>query len=148
MLHGFDSLISPLVSVSLWRVGFVMLAGIVAHELLHVATWRVFGGLPRDVLSLGFSWRTLTPYAHCSVPMRATPYIVGAAVPGVVLGLVPSLIGLLTASGGWLCFGLLFTLAAGGDALIVWSLRDVGGDTLVADHPTRPGCIVLRQEGC
>jgi hypothetical protein len=41
-----------------------------------------------------------------------------------------------------MAFGLLFTFAAGGDALVLWLLRGVAPHRLVEDHPTRAGCFV------
>ena len=66
-----------------------------------------------------------------------------AGVPGVVLGVAPALAGLVLGAGDVFWFGFIFTLAAGGDALILWLLRGVPGDRLVRDHPTKPGCLVL-----
>src|SRR5690606_25530349 len=120
----------------------VFAAGVLAHEALHALAWRLAGRVPAETVRLGFQWKTLTPYAHCAVPMAAGPYRIGAAVPGVVLGVLPALLGLATGSGALFLFGLLFTLAAGGDALILWLLRDVPADRLVADHPERAGCYV------
>jgi hypothetical protein len=125
----------------------VFAAGVVAHEALHAAAWRWAGRVPAGSVRLGFQWKTLTPYAHCAVPMAVRAYRVGAAVPGVALGLLPALAGLAAGSGGLFLFGLLFTLAAGGDALILWLLRDVPADRLVEDHPTRAGCFVHARAG-
>ena len=125
----------------------VFAGGVLAHEALHAAAWRLAGRVPAEAVRLGFQWKALTPYAHCAVPMAAGPYRVGAAVPGVVLGLGPALLGLAVGSGAVFLFGLLFTLAAGGDALVLWLLRDVPADRLVADHPTRAGCLVLGGAG-
>ena len=94
-------------------------------------------------MRLGFQWKVLTPYAHCTVPMPARPYRIGAAVPGIALGIVPIAAATALGNGPLLAFGLFFLLAAGGDALILWLLRDVPGDRLVEDHPTRAGCYVL-----
>jgi hypothetical protein len=48
----------------------------------------------------------------------------------------------------WLVLlGGLFILAAGGDFLILWSIRGVDKDALVEDHPTRAGCYVLQPSG-
>jgi hypothetical protein len=143
-LHGWRPLYAatdaafgrPLVALA------VFAAGVVAHEALHALAWRLAGRVPAGAVRLGFQWRTLTPYAHCAVPMAASAYRVGAAVPGVALGLLPALLGLATGGGAVFLFGLLFTLAAGGDALILWLLRDVPVDRLVEDHPTRAGCVV------
>ncbi len=94
-------------------------------------------------MRLGFSWKALTPYAHCAAPMPARAYRIGAAAPGVALGLLPAALAWATGSGAVLAFALLFTLAAGGDALILWLLRGVPPERLVVDHPTRAGCLVL-----
>jgi hypothetical protein len=117
--------------------------GVVAHEALHAVAWRWAGRLPFGTIRLGLQRKTLTPYAHCAAPMPARAYRIGAAVPGVVLGLAPAAVGLAVGDGGVFLFGLLFTVAAGGDALVLWLLRDVPADRLVEDHPTRAGCYVL-----
>lgn len=37
-------------------------------------------------------------------------------------------------------------LAAGGDLVIVWLLRNESGDVLVQDHPSRVGCLVIQED--
>ncbi len=119
-----------------------VVGGTLVHEVLHAVAWKLAAGLPWPAIRLGFQWKTFTPYAHARVPMRARAYRIGAATPGVALGLVPALVALANGSGAWLLFGLLFTLGAGGDALILWLLRGVAPGRLVEDHPTRAGCYV------
>ena len=134
---GFGALISPL-----WRFLLLFVGGVLVHEGLHGIAWRLAGAAPGSV-RLGFQVQTLTPYAHSSAPMTARAYRIGAATPGIVLGIVPAVIGLVLGVGAVFWFGLLFTLAAGGDALILWLLRGVSGRRLVEDHPSKPGCLVL-----
>ncbi len=134
---GFNALLDPL-----WKFGLVFVAGVVAHEALHGAGWRL-AGAPAGTVSFGFQLKTLTPYAHCSAAMPARAYRIGAAAPGVVLGLAPALAGLAVEAGALFWFGAFFTLAAGGDALILWLLRGVPSDRLVKDHPSKPGCLLL-----
>src|SRR5690606_1558426 len=124
----------------------VLVAGVLAHEALHALAWHGAARPPRGSVRLGVQWKTLTPYAHCTVPMTAKAYRIGAVTPGIVLGLAPALVGLAAGWGGWMLFGLLFTLAAGGDAVVVWLLRGVEAHRLVADHPSRAGCLVLDEE--
>ena len=126
----------------LWRFLLIVAVGVLVHEVLHGIAWRLAGAAPGSI-SLGFQWKTLTPYAHSDAPMTARAYRIGAATPGVVLGVLPALAGLVLEHGAVFWFGLFFTLAAGGDALILWLLRGVAPDRLVADHPTKPGCLVL-----
>ena len=122
----------------------VLVAGVVAHELLHGFSFVLIGRQPlANVKLLGFQKETFTPYSQCKVPVRARAYRWAVAMPGLVLGIFPSLVGIATGNGWVLLFGLFFLFAAAGDALILWLLRGVGGDELVEDHPEKAGCYVL-----
>lgn len=118
-----------------------LVSGIVVHEALHALAWLV-GGVDRRHVAFGINWKAGAPYAHCGAAMSARLYRVSAAVPGVVLGLAPVAVSWATGSGALFYFGLLFTLAASGDALILWLLRGVPPDHLVRDHPTQAGCLL------
>jgi hypothetical protein len=122
-----------------------IVVGIVVHEVLHGATWAWAGRRPLSAIRFGFNLATLTPYAHFTEPLPANAYRIGAAMPGVVLGIVPLLAALATGS-GWLAgFGTLFLVAAAGDIIILWMLRGVAASSRIQDHPSRPGCIVFDQ---
>jgi hypothetical protein len=120
----------------------VLCAGIVLHELLHGAAWAFYGQKPLTAIRFGVNWRALAPYAHCPELLEAGAYRLGAAAPGILLGVIP--VAVTTLSGpSWLFIaGLLFTLAAAGDFLVLWILRHVPSHVLVQDHPSRAGCIV------
>lgn len=139
---GLDALFSPLSGSGFLVALGVLIAGTFAHEAIHGLSWALFGRKPLGSISFGFQLKTLTPYAHCKEPMRARAYRVGAAMPGVLLGLAPSLFGIATGSGSAMLFGLFFTFAAGGDLLILWLIRGVSPSALVEDHPTDAGCYV------
>lgn len=124
----------------------IFLGGVIVHELLHGLTWMIAGSQPREAVRFGIQWKSLTPYAHCTEPLDVGAYRWGAAVPGIALGIVPGIAAIALGSPGVLVFGFLFTLAAGGDALILWVLRDVPAGSLVEDHPTRAGCYVVAPE--
>ena len=64
-------------------------------------------------------------------------------MPGFVLGILPYLLSLVLNNGFLLLFGILHTIAASGDWLILWSLRHEKGGTLVEDHPSRAGCYII-----
>lgn len=120
----------------------VLVGGIILHELLHGAAWAYYGQKSLDAITFGVHWATLTPYAHCREALTVEAYRIGALVPAIALGLVPSL---LAVFGGmpWLLFpGILFSAAAGGDLLIIWLLRKEHGTSMVLDHPDRAGCMV------
>lgn len=121
----------------------VLLCGTVAHELIHGLAWAYFSGRPLRSIRFGFQLKTLTPYAHSKEPMQARAYRIGVVMPGLLLGLLPSLIGLATGNGWLTLFGLFFALAAGGDLLVLWLIRKVGPESLVEDHPSRAGCYLF-----
>ncbi|NTU85775.1 MAG: DUF3267 domain-containing protein [Chloroflexales bacterium] len=125
----------------------VMLASIVAHELIHGLTWQLAGGSAAATVTYGVQWKMLTPYAHLGGPIAVGVYRLGGLMPGLVLGLIPYALSLVLGNGSLLIFGVIHTLAAGGDWLVLWLLRGVGPGTLVEDHPSRAGCYVLELEG-
>lgn len=139
LIDGFDWLAQfPHFLVALF-------GGIVTHEVLHGLAWKLAAGKPWSAIRFGIQWKTITPYAHCSEPMAARAYAIGAATPGIVLGLLPLLISYFMGNGVLAAFGAFFLFAAGGDALILWLLRDVKPDRQVIDHPERAGCLLLEE---
>ena len=129
-------------SALLWLL-IAVVAGIFIHEGIHAWTWMLAAGKSREAIRFGMNWKLLTPYAHCTEPMRARPYRIGAAMPLMIVGLLPTLASWLTGDPAQLLFGLFFTFAAGGDMLILWMLRGVSPGTMVEDHPSRAGCYVF-----
>jgi len=119
-----------------------LLGSIVVHEGLHGLGYY-WSGASRANIEFGFNWSGLAPYAHCSAPLRATPYRVAIALPGLVLGVPPLLAGLGLGSWWLTLYAFLMLAAAGGDALLLWTLRKVPGNAWTQDHPTQMGCLVL-----
>ncbi len=119
-----------------------MLVSIVLHEGLHALGWMIAGRVPTGEISFGFDRASLSPYAHVSIPMRATPYRFGAALPLIILGVLPWLWGMIAANGLLTFYGAMMTSAAVGDIFVLWVIRSVPGDALVLDHPSRAGCYV------
>jgi hypothetical protein len=122
------------------------LLGVVAHEAIHGLVWAIWGTKSFSTIKFGMNIRALAPYAHATVPMKASAYRLGAVSPAVALGGLPSLIGLATGNLLVTLFGLIFLAAAAGDFLILWLLRRIPRDALVKDHPTRAGCVVLNPD--
>lgn len=118
-------------------------AGITAHELIHGLTWMMAGNLSHGAIKYGVNWKALAPYAHCREPVDIYAYRWGAAMPGIVLGIIPFLVGLLAGNGWFALFGYLFTITASGDILILWLIRDIEPGSLVLDHPHEAGCQVI-----
>lgn len=119
-----------------------IVVGTVLHEALHGVGWSFFGRKPLRVIRYGFNLRTITPYAHCPVPLPASAYRAGTLLPGVALGLLPAIAAVATGHGLTVIFSAFFLGAASGDFLCLWLMRAVPPDAQVTDHPTRAGCIV------
>lgn len=139
LIHGFPSIAT---NTNMAIYGFLLLLGILVHELIHMFAWAIFAKKPLSVFKLGFQWKSLTPYAHCKELMDIHPYRIGSFAPGLLLGILPWLISLFTGDILFFLFGLFYTTAAGGDFLILWIIRNVKPNTLVEDHPTNAGCYV------
>lgn len=146
---SFENLTAALKAYKLWVMLsplvflLVMVAGIVVHELIHGLTWAVFCKMGYKSIRYGVMWQCLTPYCHCKEPLLLKHYCIGALMPALLLGALPSVVALLTGGFLWLLFGLAFTMAAGGDFLIIWMLRKEKKETYVQDHPDKIGCFVL-----
>lgn len=121
----------------------VLLVSIVMHELIHGMTWRLVARASPATITYGVHWKTLTPYAHVRGLMEVNAYRIGGLMPGLVLGIIPYILSLVSGDGTLLWFGVIHTFAAGGDGLILWSLRNVREGTMVEDHPSRAGCYVI-----
>lgn len=119
-----------------------IIVGTIAHEFIHAVCWSWLDDISWEKIEFGFKWKTLTPYVHCPEPVGVANYRWGVAMPGIVLGIVPYILALILQNGWLLGFGLFFILAATGDILILWLLRDVGRGQKVQDHPEQVGCEV------
>ena len=120
-----------------------VLGGIAVHELIHGIAWAIAGNKPFSMITFGFQWKTLTPYAHLKEPIEVNAYRLGAFMPGFVLGVLPYGLSILYGDGSLFWFGLVHTSAAGGDWLVLWLIRNVKRGMQVEDHPTNAGCYVL-----
>jgi hypothetical protein len=121
----------------------IVLLGILFHELIHGLSWAWFGKKSLSAIKYGINLRALAPYAHCNEPLDIRAYRLGALMPGLLLGLFPALLGIISGAGEIMIFGLLFTVAAGGDAMVLWLLRREKPNVQVIDHSVNAGCYVI-----
>ena len=125
-----------------WYFIPIFAIGVVLHELIHGLSWMFAGRLSFKEIKFGFQVKTLTPCAHCTVPLPKSAYIFGTIMPALILGFLPFLLSLINGNGWIFLFGVLFTFAAVGDFLIVYLIRNVSWAALVEDHPENAGCFV------
>ena len=124
----------------------MLVAGIVAHELIHGITWACFAKRGFRSIRIGVMWGMLTPYCHCKEPLTIRHYRLGALMPLIILGILPLLLAYPLRSVPLLLWGILFVTSAAGDILIVWKLRKERDSLLVQDHPEEAGCIIFEPE--
>jgi hypothetical protein len=123
----------------------IITGGIFLHELIHGLTWAVFAKRKLKAITVGFDWKSFTPYSYCSEPLPKQHYIIGAIMPAIVEGGLPIVVACTTGSFLLFCFGLFFCLAAAGDFLVVQFLSRQKNVDLVLDHPDKIGCYVYRK---
>ena len=122
---------------------YVFFAGILIHEVLHLAGWALFVSKGIKSFRIGIKLKYLTPYCHVKEPLKVKYYRYGIALPLVILGIIPSLYGIFTGDGTVFTFGLLFTLVAGGDIIILIWLINLDNESCVLDHPDKMGFTKL-----
>ena len=132
----------------LFIVLFVVL--IVVHELIHGLTWSMFSEHHFKDIEFGFMKEFLTPYCTCTTPLPKKHYILGALMPCIVLGIIPTAIGILLGSHLLFWIGIVMILSAGGDIMIVWKVmkfkkQDESKEILIYDHPTQAGSIIFEK---
>jgi len=126
------------------KVFGALVLGIIAHELIHGITWALFAKKGFKSISFGVAWKYMSPYCHCNEPLLVKHYLLGAIMPGVALGVVPSILALFTGNIFLFLFGITFSVAATGDLMMVNLLRKEKMTNLVQDHPSKVGCYIFR----
>lgn len=120
----------------------VTIVGIVIHELIHGAFWSFFAKNGYKSIRFGIVWKVLSPYCHCREHLLVKEYIIGAIMPAIILGLLPTVYSIIYDSFEIFAFGIFFTLAAGGDIILIYLLRNEKMNSIVQDHPSEVGCYV------
>ena len=127
-----------------WSITVILvIAGIVIHELIHGLTWACYAKSGWKSISFGVIWKLLTPYCHCNEPMHIPGYMMGAMMPCVILGVIPSITALFIGSLPLLAWGIFFIAAAAGDIWMIWLLSKENPKSLVLDHPSEAGFYIL-----
>lgn len=129
-----------------FSIVFIMLLGIIIHELIHGITFSFFAKTGFKAIKFGVLWKMLTPYCHCKEPLLLKHYIIGGIMPAFILGFLPFMYSLLFGNLFWLIFAIFFTVAAFGDFYIIYLLRNESKNSLVLDHPSEVGCFVYKEK--
>lgn len=118
------------------------------HELIHGITWGFFAKNHFHSIDFGIIWSSFSPYCTCSEPLKKWQYLLGTAMPTLVLGGGSAVAAVMTNQ------LLIFLLAeymiasGGGDFLIV--LKGMLHHTdkkksVYCDHPYECGFVVFEK---
>ncbi len=142
-----ESILTQIINLGVTELILIILiffVSILVHEWLHVQGFTRIGHAPKGSVKYGFSWKGFAPYAHCSAPMTAVSYRISVLLPGLVLGIIPAILGILFGLWWLTAWGALMVTAAGGDLAVLLAIRAVPNSAHVQDHPSKAGCHVLR----
>lgn len=121
---------------------------IVLHELIHGLTWGLFAKNHFKSISFGIIWEMVTPYCCCSEPLTKAQYIIGSAMPTLILGFIPAVISVIIGSPWLLTLSVLMIIGGGGDFFIILKIifyRNNGAGALYYDHPYECGVVVFEK---
>ena len=143
-------------AVVLSRVSLVLLFLFLAlllltavHEGIHALTWAMFGKDYWKSIRFGVIWKALTPYCTCLRPAKRGQYILGAAMPTLVLGIGLTAAAALTGIFWVFILALAMIFGGGGDFAIILKMllhRQQGRDAVYYDHPYECGVVVFEKD--
>lgn len=119
------------------------------HEFLHGLVWGMYSEHYYKDIEFGFMKQYMTPYCTCTMPLRKGPYVAGALAPLIALGILPVIASIFNGSYMMLLLGLIMTVGAAGDIMIVYKLltyHTSSGDVVYLDHPTMGGMVVFERD--
>ena len=133
--------------LGLWIFVAVMFISIVVHELIHGLVWSLSAKKHWKSIEFGIIWKSLNPYCTCSEPLKKGAYIAGLIMPGIVLGIIPTILAIIIGQFYMMLFGVIFIVAAGGDLFVLGLIlkHKAKPDALYFDHPTQIGLVCFER---
>ena len=124
-------------------VGFafaVIMAGLyVAHEMLHGIIWSRYTDV-KISLTMTMSIGRL---CYCEKPIMLKNYIFGLLLPTIILGLIPTVIGIVTGMLLITCFGAAILAAnSGGHLYILFLLKNTKDTDFIQDMDSKIGFTI------
>ena len=121
---------------------------IIAHELIHGITWSIFTPNHMKDIEFGVIWSAVTPYCTCGQPLSKKQFIIGAAMPTLILGFGLGIVSIMTGQLMMFLLAEALILGGGGDFLIIIKLLRFNSDRkeqLYYDHPYECGLVVFER---
>lgn len=120
----------------------------VLHECIHGLVWGLFAEHHLRAVSFGVIWKYLTPYCACAEPLKRWQYILGAAMPTLILGFGLGAVSAALGQPLLLLLAIVMLFSGGGDFLIILKIllrRSGGRQILCCDHPYDCGAVVFEK---
>ena len=120
----------------------------VVHELIHGISWSIFTPNHFKDIAFGIMMPYLSPYCTCMAPLTKPRHIFGTVMPLILLGIIPTVIGIAAGIPMALLMGLLMIDIATGDILIILKIlayKTSAKDVVYMDHPTDAGGVIFER---
>lgn len=143
LLRGFPTRDTIARALSLPVFLLSLFTGCLLHEILHALGFFLLGRIKIQDIKIGFQKKTLTPYAHCGVPVPLKAYRLSLLAPFILLAFLPWILAVYLNLFRVLLIALVMAWLAAGDLLFFWKLRKEPAEILVQDHPVLAGCFII-----
>jgi hypothetical protein len=124
----------------------VVILSAVVHEMIHAGAWMLLGRLPREGIALRLTWQGMGFAARVVSPISLRAYRSGLAMPFLLMGVLPALVGTVTGNGLFLAWALFFSLECFSDLGSLFATRHLTAAMLVLSHPAKLGCRLVSGE--
>ena len=124
-----------------------LLVLLAVHELIHGLVWGCFAPSGFRAIEFGIVWSALAPYCTCAEPMKRWQYILGSAMPTLILGFGLGTAAVFTGRTMLFYLSLLMILGGGGDFCILLKLLccQPKGQAVYCDHPYELGLVAFEK---
>ena len=120
----------------------------ILHELIHGITWSFFAKNHFHSIDFGFIWSSFSPYCTCSEPLEKWQYLLGTAMPTLVLGGGAAVVSVMTNQLLLFILAEFVIISGGGDFLIILKSMLYHTDkqeSVYCDHPYECGFVVFEK---
>ncbi len=118
------------------------------HELIHGITWGYFAKKHFHSIDFGIIWSSFSPYCSCSEPLRKWQYLLGTAMPTLVLGGGGAVVAVMTDQLLLFFLAEYMILSGGGDFQIILKSMLYHTDkkeSVYCDHPYECGFVIFEK---
>lgn len=117
--------------------------GILIHELIHAFFFTLLSRNNFKSIKFGFKRKPLLFYVHCTDSLNIYAFRTGVIMPGLIIGLIPTIVGLICGNIYMTVYGIIFTSGAAGDLMVLIATKGLSGSQKIRDLPDKMGFEVV-----